>query len=176
MNYTTIFLDRDGVINRKLDDDYVKHWGEFEFLPGVKEALQILTEKNYRLIVVTNQRGIARGLMTMDDLMEIHGRMMAELLEAGAHITTILCCPHDKDQCDCRKPKTGMFLYAQRQLPNIDFAKSVMIGDSASDMEAGRQAGCRTIFIGERVAAATSDPQHLGDAPSLLAAVNRYLR
>lgn len=175
MNYTTIFLDRDGVINRKLDEDYVKHWGEFEFLPGAKEALKILTEKNYRLIVVTNQRGIARGWMTEDDLHKIHARMMAELLDAGAEITAIFCCPHDKDQCDCRKPKTGMFLLAQRHYPDLDFAQSVLIGDSASDMEAGKGVGCRTIFIGESVEGNEPDPNHLGNARSLLEAVNQYL-
>ena len=166
MNYTTIFLDRDGVINRKRDDDYVKNWSEFEFLPGAKEALRMLTDKNYRLIVVTNQRGIARGLMTIEDLSDIDARMMAELLEAGAQITAIFCCPHDKDQCDCRKPKTGMFLLAQRHMRDIDFAKSVMIGDSLSDMQAGAALGCRNILIGEDA--------NYDCAASLLEAVMKY--
>jgi D-glycero-D-manno-heptose 1,7-bisphosphate phosphatase len=147
MNPTTIFLDRDGVINRKRDDDYVKHWGEFEFLPGVKEALQILTKNNYRLIVVTNQRGIARGWMSEADVQEVHTRMRAEI--APALIAAIYYCPHDKDQCDCRKPKTGMFLQAQRDFPDIEFAQSILIGDSLSDMQAGAAVGCRTILIGE---------------------------
>ena len=146
MNPPTIFLDRDGVINRKRDDDYVKHWGEFEFLPGVKEALQILTEQNYRLIVVTNQRGIARGWMSEADVQAVHARMLAEV--APAQIAAIYCCPHDKDQCDCRKPKIGMFLQAQQAFPEIDFAHSVLIGDSLSDMEAGANLGCRNILIG----------------------------
>ncbi len=146
MNYTTIFLDRDGVINRKRADDYVKHWGEFEFLPGVKEALQILTEKNYRLIVVTNQRGIARGWMSEADVQEVHAQMLAEI--APARIAAIYCCPHDKDQCDCRKPKTGMFRQAQHDFPDIEFARSVLIGDSLSDMAAGANLGCRNILIG----------------------------
>lgn len=146
MNYTTIFLDRDGVINRKRDDDYVKHWGEFAFLPGVKEALQILTEQNYRLIVVTNQRGIARGWMTEAAVQDVHARMLAEI--APAQIAAIYCCPHDNDQCDCRKPKTGLFRQAQRDFPDIDFAKSILIGDSLSDMEAGAALGCRNILIG----------------------------
>ena len=147
MNPTTIFLDRDGVINRKRDDDYVKHWGEFEFLPNVKEALKILTEKNYRLIVVTNQRGIARGWMSEADVQNVHARMLAEI--APARIAAIYCCPHDKDQCDCRKPKTGMFLQAQQAFPAIEFAQSVLIGDSLSDMAAGAQLGCRNILIGD---------------------------
>ncbi len=148
MNLTTIFLDRDGVINRKRDEDYVKHWGEFEFLPGVKEALKVLTEKNYRLIVVTNQRGIARGWMTEADVQDVHARMMDELAQHGAALSAIYYCPHDKDQCDCRKPQTGMFRQAQRDFPAIDFAKSMLIGDSLSDMAAGATLGCRNIFIG----------------------------
>ena len=169
MNYTTIFLDRDGVINRKRDDDYVKHWGEFEFLPGAKEALRMLTENNYRLIVVTNQRGIARGWMTETAVQEIHARMLAEI--APARIAAIYYCPHDKDQCDCRKPKTGLFLQAQRDFPDIEFARSWVIGDSASDLEAGAALGCHTIYIGAANEAATEQAV----APSLYDAVLTYL-
>jgi D-glycero-D-manno-heptose 1,7-bisphosphate phosphatase len=168
MNYTTIFLDRDGVINRKRDDDYVKHWGEFEFLPGVKEALQMLTERNYRLIVVTNQRGIARGWMTEADVHDVHARMLAAI--APARIAAIYYCPHDRDQCDCRKPKTGMFRQAQRDFPDIEFARSVVIGDSASDLEAGATLGCHTIYIG----AADNVAAGQAVAPSLYEAVLTY--
>jgi D-glycero-D-manno-heptose 1,7-bisphosphate phosphatase len=146
MNYTTIFLDRDGVINRKRDDDYVKHWGEFEFLPGVKEALTTLTAKNYRLIVVTNQRGVARGWMTEAAVQHVHEQMLAAI--TPARIAAIYYCPHDNDQCDCRKPKPGLLLQAQRDFPDIVFAASVLIGDSLSDMAAGAALGCRNIFIG----------------------------
>lgn len=166
MNPTTIFLDRDGVINRKRDDDYVKHWGEFEFLPGVKAALQMLTAKNYRLIVVTNQRGIARGWMTEADVQDVHARMLAAL--APARIDAIYYCPHDRDQCNCRKPKTGMLLQAQRDFPAINFSQSMFIGDSLSDMQAGAALGCRNILIGEEA--------NYECASSLLDAVNRYLR
>ena len=147
MNYTTIFLDRDGVINRKRDNDYVKHWGEFEFLPGVQEALQILTENNDRLIVVTNQRGVARGWMSEADVQNVHARMLDEI--APARVAAVYYCPHDKDQCDCRKPKPGLFLQAQRDFPDIEFTRAVLIGDSLSDMAAGTQLGCRNILIGE---------------------------
>lgn len=164
MNPTTIFLDRDGVLNRKRDDDYVKHWGEFEFLPNVKEALQILTAKNYRLIVVTNQRGIARGWMTEAAVQDIHARMLAEI--APAQIAAIYYCPHDKDQCDCRKPKPGLFLQAQQAFPDLDFAQAVLIGDSLSDMEVGVKLSCRNILIGE-----DSD---FDCAPSLYEAVVKF--
>jgi D-glycero-D-manno-heptose 1,7-bisphosphate phosphatase len=150
MNYDTIFLDRDGVINRKRDDDYVKGWDEFEFLPRVPEALQLLTQAGYRLIVVTNQRGIARGWMTEADLHDIHARMIRELTLAT--IAAIYFCPHDKDQCECRKPQTGLFRQAQRDFPDIDFARSIVIGDSLSDMQAGASLGCRNILIGDDAA------------------------
>jgi D-glycero-D-manno-heptose 1,7-bisphosphate phosphatase len=144
----TVFLDRDGVINRKKDDDYVKSWAEFEFLPGAKAALGLLSKSGYRVIIATNQRGIARGLMTPDDLTDIHRRMQEELAEAGAVITAIYYCPHDSGQCICRKPETGLFLQARRDFPDIDFARSILIGDSSSDMEAGDRLGCRNILVG----------------------------
>jgi D-glycero-D-manno-heptose 1,7-bisphosphate phosphatase len=145
----TVFLDRDGVINRRLPGDYVKTWAEFEFLPRAKEALALLTAANLRLIVITNQRGIARGLMTEADLHSIHARMLAELREAGAHVAAVYHCPHDRDACECRKPKTGLLLEAQRDFPEIDFSRAVVIGDAPSDIEAGRRAGCRTVIVGE---------------------------
>lgn len=169
MKYTTVFLDRDGVINRKRDDDYVKHWDEFAFLPGAKEALQLLTENHYRVIVVTNQRGIARGWMTEMAVQAIHTRMLMEI--APARIAAIYYCPHDKDQCDCRKPKTGMFRQAQRDFPDIEFARAVVIGDSASDLEAGAALGCQTIFIGAADGIAAGQTV----APSLYEAVRTYL-
>lgn len=153
----TVFLDRDGVINRRLPGDYVKAWAEFEFLPRAKEALALLTAANLRLIVITNQRGIARGLMTAADLHTIHDRMLTELREAGAHISAVYHCPHDRDECDCRKPKTGLLLRAQRDFPEIDFSRSVVIGDSPSDTEAGKRVGCRTVFVGEAAESGGAD-------------------
>ena len=141
-----VFLDRDGVINRKLENDYVKSWDEFQFLPGVIEAIKAINEKGYLVIVVTNQRGIAKGLMTEKDLEEIHRRMLKELKKHGARIDDIFYCPHDiSDDCNCRKPKPGLLIQAQKKW-NIDFAQSFIIGDSNSDLEAGRQVGCRGIL------------------------------
>lgn len=144
----TVFLDRDGVINRRLPGDYVKSWDEFEFLPRAQEALALLTAAGLRLIVVTNQRGIARGLMTTADLHAIHRRMLDELAAAGAHVAAVYYCPHDRNECECRKPKIGLLLRARRDFPVIDFARAVVIGDTPSDIEAGKRAGCRTIFVG----------------------------
>ncbi len=179
MNEKTIFLDRDGVINRKIDDDYVKSWDEFEFLPNAKEALKILTENDFRLIVVTNQRGIARGWMTEVDLHEVHTRMLSELKNYGAEIAGIFHCPHDKDQCDCRKPLTGLFLQAQQKFPAIDFTKAIMVGDSSSDIEAGNALGCRTIFVNDERAIAEFQPppqaKYLGAETSLYEAVQKII-
>jgi D-glycero-D-manno-heptose 1,7-bisphosphate phosphatase len=169
----TLFLDRDGVINKRIPDDYVKNWSQFEFLPGVKEALRLFTEAGIRLIIVTNQRGISLGRMTGEDLTEVHQQMQSEIEAIGGKITAIYHCPHNHGECECRKPQIGMFLQARRDFPEIDFAKSVMIGDSASDMEAGIRAGCRTFFITTE-SKASGDVTD-GDAPSLLAAALFYL-
>lgn len=148
----TVFLDRDGVINRKRPEgDYVKRWEEFEFLPGAKEALKVLKEMGVRLIVVTNQRGIARGVMTERDLEEIHRRMLEELSLFGASVDAIYYCPHEEGACDCRKPREGLFQKAKRDFPDIDFASSAVIGDSLSDMEVGTRLGSLTILIADEV-------------------------
>jgi D-glycero-D-manno-heptose 1,7-bisphosphate phosphatase len=178
-----IFLDRDGVINRKKPEgDYVTCWEEFEFLPRAKDALRLLTRAGYRLIIVTNQRGIARGVMSERDLEQIHERMMAELAQVGAEIHAIYYCPHDEGQCGCRKPETGLFWRAQRDFPDIDFACSLVIGDSLKDMEAGARLGCRNILIGEPsisaslVASARAREIAVeGEASSLFEAAVRYV-
>ncbi len=141
-----VFLDRDGVINRKLENDYVKKWDEFCFLPGVFEAIKTIREKGYLVIVVTNQRGIAKGFMTEKDLEEIHQKMQKELETHGAQVDDIFFCPHDiSDNCNCRKPKPGMLIQAQNKW-DIDFTQSYIIGDSNSDIEAGHQVGCQGIL------------------------------
>jgi len=144
-----VFLDRDGVINKKLENDYVKNWNEFHFLPGVIEAIKTINEKGYLVIVVTNQRGIGRGLMTEQDLKDIHQRMLQEIQKGGARIDDIFYCPHDmKDNCNCRKPKPGMLVQAKKKW-DIDYAKSYIIGDSETDIEAGQQVGCKGILTTE---------------------------
>ncbi len=149
----TVFLDRDGVINRKPPEgDYVKSWEEFEFLPKAPEALRLLKEAGMRIIIITNQRGIARGLMTERDLEEIHKRMLAELARLQASVDAIYYCPHEEGVCDCRKPRVGLFRQAQQDFPDIDFSNSAVIGDSLKDMEAGTQLGSLTILIADETA------------------------
>lgn len=142
-----IFLDRDGVINKKAKEhDYIKNWEEFEFLPNVAETIRELN-KEFLVVIISNQRGIGRGMMTTKDINDIHIKMKEELLRKGAVIDGIYFCPHaDNDNCSCRKPMPGMLLMAAEEL-NIDLADSFMIGDSVSDIEAGKKAGCKTILI-----------------------------
>lgn len=147
----SLFLDRDGVINKKLDNDYVKTPEEFELLPGVKETLNTFRKQFARILIVTNQQGIGKGLMTEQDLEKVH-KFMRELTEENNEIfDRIYFCPElAQHNPECRKPNTGMGLKAKQDFPEIDFAKSVMVGDSLSDMEFGKRLGMKTVFIGDK--------------------------
>lgn len=143
---STIFLDRDGVINENRSD-YVKSWSEFRFLPGSKEAIAMLTHASHRIIVCTNQAGIARGILSRDTVEEIHRRMVAEIAKAGGRIERIYYCPHGKDEnCFCRKPRPGMLLRARDEL-GIDMHDAKFIGDSISDIRAAFAAGVHPILV-----------------------------
>jgi D-glycero-D-manno-heptose 1,7-bisphosphate phosphatase len=143
-----IFLDRDGVINRKpADEDYVKNWSEFHFLSGAIEALGLLTKSGYDIYVITNQRGIARGMMREHDLKAIHDEMKRELEKHGAKLKQIYYCPHGQDDgCECRKPKPGLLFRAASE-HNINLTKAIFIGDNDSDLQAGNAAGCKTVLV-----------------------------
>lgn len=144
----TVFLDRDGVMNQKLPEgEYVSSWDRFVLLPGVEEAIVALKQAGKRVIVVTNQRGVALGRYTAADVDAIHARLQALLTERGAQVDAFYFCPHDKKLCQCRKPRPGMFEQAQAQFPQIAAGSSVMVGDSLSDIEFGRGVGMPTIFI-----------------------------
>jgi D-glycero-D-manno-heptose 1,7-bisphosphate phosphatase len=142
------FLDRDGVINRKPQaGQYVTHWEEMHFLPDVARAIALLNRADFRVIVVTNQRCVAKGLIPAAALEAMHRRMSEELAASGAKIDEIYYCPHEKHPpCFCRKPAPGMLLAAARA-HDIDLTASWMIGDSEIDIEAGRNAGCRTALV-----------------------------
>ena len=143
-----VFLDRDGVINRRIEGGYVRDWSEFELLPGVVDSLVALTEAGATLFVVTNQRGVARGLVDSADLADIHDQLKAKLTEAGVELGGIYVCPHDVGQCDCRKPDVGLFRQARADNSWIDFTASHMVGDSISDAEAGARLGMRLWLVG----------------------------
>ena len=144
----TVFLDRDGVINRKMPEgEYVRSWSDFHILPGVPAAIARLNRAGLRVLVVSNQRGVALGHYTIDDVERLH-QSLQKLLEAhGAHIDAFYVCPHDRGQCSCRKPLTGLYERARADFPAIDPRTSVMIGDSLSDLQFGIRAGMSTIFI-----------------------------
>ena len=147
---TAAFVDRDGTINADHPTGgWNYRWEEMAFLPRAKEAVRLLNDLGLRVFVVTNQRGVAIGEMTAADVEEVHRRMALELAGAGAHVDGFYYCPHDKDSCDCRKPDVGLFRQARRDVPEVDFARSVMVGNSDFDMEAGRRIGARCIFIEE---------------------------
>jgi D-glycero-D-manno-heptose 1,7-bisphosphate phosphatase len=142
------FLDRDGVINRKArGDEYVTRWEEVQILPGVAEAIALLNQAGVRVIVASNQRCVAKGLITIADLEALHRRMCEAVASHGAKIDAIYYCPHEtQPPCRCRKPQPGMLLKAARD-HNIDLSASWMIGDSYADVEAGRNAGCKTALL-----------------------------
>ena len=135
------FLDRDGVINAD-SEAYIKSVAEFHFLPGSVAAIARLTEAGWRVIVVTNQSVLERGLLSAQGLERIHDHMRRAITQAGGRVLDIFHCPHGPDDgCDCRKPKPGMILSAQRRY-GIDLSQTVMIGDSARDIACGFNAGC----------------------------------
>ena len=155
------FLDRDGTINVKAaEGEYVTTPDELRLLPGAADAVRRLNDAGALVVVVSNQRGISLGRMTEGDLAAVHARL-SNLLDAaaGGRIDAFMHCPHDVGECDCRKPGVGMLLSAVRAFPDIDPARSVLIGDSGSDVEAGRRFGVRSLQLGV-------------DAPDLASAVS----
>lgn len=143
-----VFLDRDGVINRKpREGEYITSWDDFHILPGVADGIALLNRAKYKVVVVTNQRCVAKGQLSVKDLEEIHERMSQVLSRAGAKLDEIYYCPHDyKPPCNCRKPAPGMLLEAARK-HGIDLGSSWMIGDSEIDVQAGVNAGCKTARV-----------------------------
>lgn len=148
----TLFLDRDGVINKKIDNDYVKQWIEFEFIEGVLDALKFLNTVFGSIIVVTNQQGIGKKLYRKEDLELIHKNMLYEIAYHGGKIDKVYFSPYLKSENHpYRKPGIGMALKAKEDISTINFKQSIMIGDSMSDMEFGRNAGMKTIYISEEI-------------------------
>lgn len=146
----TLFLDRDGVINTRIVDAYVLKREDFKFIAGVTEALKTFAGVFGKIIVVTNQQGIGRGYMTEADLEIIHAYMRDEIIKNGGRLDAIYHCPHvaETNHHD-RKPNVGMAMKAKKNFPEIDFKKSVMAGDSLSDMEFGHRLGMVNILIGD---------------------------
>lgn len=147
-NEWTLFLDRDGVINHRLMDDYVKTIDEFHLLNGVATAIAHANKLFHKVVVVTNQQGIGKGLMSESNLLKIHHYCSELLLETNAHIDAYYFAPSlAHENGNDRKPKTGMAHQAKTQFPKIDFSKSIMVGDSNSDIAFGKNAGMKTVFV-----------------------------
>lgn len=146
----TLFLDRDGVINKRRVGDYVKSWDEFEFLEGALEALALLNRHFTRVVIVTNQQGVGKGVMTQADLDTIHERMREEIRshEGDVHAIYAATILKENDTDGMRKPGFWMAYCAQKDFPDINFTRSVMVGDSIDDMRFGRGAGMVTVGIG----------------------------
>jgi D-glycero-D-manno-heptose 1,7-bisphosphate phosphatase len=177
----TVFLDRDGVVNEKMPEGrYVTQWSDFQVLPGVVEAIGLLNQAGLRVLVISNQRGIALGLYTAESVQAIHAEFQKMLAGSGAHVDGFYFCPHDKEQCNCRKPLPGLFEQAVADFPAIAAATSVMIGDSKSDVEFGRRLGMTTVFIDgdpRRQKPGAEEARELADLrySSLIAAVKDLL-
>ncbi len=146
MTMHAILLDRDGVINRERPD-YVKNWAEFEFLPGVLEALRRLAALEWPILVITNQSAIGRGIVTSTTVHDIHRRMIAAVEAAGGRVDAVFVCPHHPDDaCECRKPRPGLLYQAARQF-QLRLADCYFVGDTMADYQAARAAGCRPILV-----------------------------
>ena len=167
----TLFLDRDGVINERIIDGYVTRPEDFRLIDGVLEALAIFARRFDHIFMVTNQQGIGKGLMTEADLEAIHANFLRQVTEAGGRIDRIYHCPALKSEHSfMRKPSIGMALRARKDYPGVVLRRSVMVGDTESDMLFGRRAGMQTVLVGDDVEAARKNP-HLVDYmyPDLLA-------
>lgn len=148
--YSTLFLDRDGVINKQRPHDYVKTTEEFIFLDGVLDALRLLSPLFDHIVVVTNQRGVGKGVMNMEALEEIHALMLATITLHRGRIDNIYVCTATSDYHKSRKPNIGMAIQAKQDFPDIDFSNSFMAGDSISDMLFAKNAGIKGVFIGNK--------------------------
>jgi D-glycero-D-manno-heptose 1,7-bisphosphate phosphatase len=171
MRHQTVFLDRDGVINR-MRSDYVKRWEELELLPGAVDALVRIARSGRDVIVLTNQSAIAQNLVTVEAITQIHNRLAALVAQRGGQIRAFLVCPHVADDgCDCRKPLPGLFFRARDEL-GIDLTKGVMVGDQFWDVQAARAAGCSAILVNSDTHAWDHEVTECPVVASLVAAVD----
>ncbi|HEY2469958.1 MAG TPA: HAD family hydrolase [Terracidiphilus sp.] len=176
-----VFLDRDGVINRKApESQYIWQWNQFHLLAKADDAIALLNRAGMRVIVVTNQRGVDRDLYTLDEVDALHARLQEELARAGAHIDGFYVCPHGEGQCDCRKPKTGLLDQAFRDFPTANKDNSLLIGDSHSDVQLAEAFGIPSILIQndeEQGRPDGTEAEKLASrvSPSLFHAVSTYL-
>jgi D-glycero-D-manno-heptose 1,7-bisphosphate phosphatase len=142
-----VFLDRDGVINEKpLPGEYVASLRDFRIIPAAIDWIRLFNALDLLVVIVTNQRGIALGVMSEEDLDRIHAHMLELLAAAGARVDAVFHCPHQENSCECRKPRPGLILRAKAEL-DIDLARSIMIGDSDNDEELARRCGLKFVRV-----------------------------
>lgn len=146
----TLFIDRDGIVNKKAPPhEYITSWNEFSFIPEIFDILRYYKDSGFEFIIVTNQQCIGKGILSRNGLEKIHKLMLEEFKSHKIHIKNIYYCPHlASDNCNCRKPKTGMLENAVEDFPGINIDNSYIIGDSESDIIAGQDFGLKTIYIG----------------------------
>lgn len=165
----TLFLDRDGVINHEKHLDYIHTWDEFVFYDGVLEAFKIFNKKFGRIVIVTNQKGVGKGLTKKEDLHIIHQNMLEAVIASGGRIDAIYYCSDLEDNSPNRKPQPGMGLQAIAQFPEIDVHKAIMVGNTLSDMSFGRNLGVNTVFL------PTTRPEVAHDDPRIDMVCNSLL-
>ncbi|MBT3191705.1 MAG: HAD family hydrolase [Verrucomicrobia bacterium] len=146
MKQKCVFFDRDGVVNVSPGPGYVERWEDFHLIPEFVAAARCAAAKGYAVVIATNQRGVARGIMSQKTLDAMHAKLRSALSEQGVELLGIFCCTHERDSCDCRKPLPGLLLQAASEHA-IDLTSSWMIGDKETDVAAGRAAGCHTILV-----------------------------
>ncbi len=157
MSTPCVFFDRDGIVNRApVQTRYVERWADFHLQPEFVEALRVVREKGYEAVIVTNQKGVGTGRMTEADLTEIHDNLVKELDRQQQGVRDIFVCTDTDENSPRRKPNPGMLLEAARKHA-LDLKRSWMIGDNRKDVEAGRRAGCRTVFVGSKSGLSEAD-------------------
>lgn len=164
-----IFLDRDGVINKRAAvHKHITSWEDFVFLDGVQDAVKIFKEEGYKVMILTNQSCIARGSASFEQIESLHRKMLEAFTATGCKIDRVILCPHDDNECRCRKPEIGMFLMAEEDM-DFDKKQSFMIGDSESDILAGKQYGISTISLGNNDLGADIKKSSLREAARYIA-------
>lgn len=148
MHRKTIFLDRDGVISIFTPNDWIKTWEEFKFIPGAVKGLKKLFDSGYRIVIISNQAGVGKGVFTKQSLDRLTEKMLEALKKHGVGIEKIYYCLHTPEEnCGCRKPKPGSFFKAQTELGGIDLENAFFVGDTEIDIQAGKSAGTKTILV-----------------------------
>ena len=168
-----VFFDRDGIVNRSPGPGYVERWEDFHLLPEFVEALRLVTARGYEAIIVTNQRGVGRGIMSIEALQRIHDGLSEALRRRGLDLRDIYVCTAVDDADPRRKPNPGMLLEAARD-HHLDLRRSWMIGDSEKDIEAGVRAGCRTVRVAPPVRR-TAAGHRVDDMAGLVRYLERHL-